>query len=54
LGRGERAVVDLAGLGSEGWAWAAITGVILAGYVVLWFSALAAAPALDVMPVASG
>jgi drug/metabolite transporter (DMT)-like permease len=38
----------LAGLGSEGWTWAALTGVVLAGYVALWFSALALAPAVDV------
>jgi drug/metabolite transporter (DMT)-like permease len=41
----------LTGLDVEGWAWAAITGVILAGYVALWFSALAAAPAMDVTAV---
>jgi EamA-like transporter family. len=38
----------LVGLGGEGWLWATVTGVILAGYVSLWFSALAAAPAVDV------
>jgi drug/metabolite transporter (DMT)-like permease len=42
---------SLAGLSGEGWAWAAVTGVILAGYVALWFSALAAAPAVDVTAV---
>ena len=41
----------LAGLGSEGWTWAAATGVVLAGYVALWFSALALAPAVDVTAV---
>ena len=41
----------LAGLGGEGWAWAAVTGVILAGYVALWYSALALAPAVDVTAV---
>jgi len=41
----------LAGLGSEGWTWVAITGLILAGYVGLWFSALAMSPAVDVTAV---
>jgi drug/metabolite transporter (DMT)-like permease len=41
----------LAGLSGTGWAWAAGTGVILAGYVALWFTALAAAPAVDVTAV---
>jgi drug/metabolite transporter (DMT)-like permease len=41
----------LAGLGGEGWAWAAVTGLILAGYVTLWLSALALAPAVDVTAV---
>jgi drug/metabolite transporter (DMT)-like permease len=41
----------LTGLNGEGWAWATVTGVILAGYVVLWYSALALAPAVDVTAV---
>ena len=41
----------LAGLTASGWAWAGLTGVILAGYVALWFAALAAAPAVDVTAV---
>ncbi len=41
----------LAGLGAQGWLWALVTGVILAGYVTLWFSALALAPAVDVTAV---
>jgi len=41
----------LAGLDGEGWTWAALTGLILAGYVALWFSALALAPAVDVTAV---
>lgn len=41
----------LVGLGGEGWLWATVTGGILAGYVSLWFSALAAAPAVDVTAV---
>lgn len=41
----------LVGLGAEGWLWAGVTGMILAGYVGLWFSALAKAPAVDVTAV---
>jgi drug/metabolite transporter (DMT)-like permease len=41
----------LAGLTAAGWAWASFTGVILAGYVSLWFAALANAPAVDVTAV---
>jgi len=41
----------LVGLGANGWAWAALTGFVLAGYVALWFSALALAPAVDVTAV---
>jgi drug/metabolite transporter (DMT)-like permease len=41
----------LTGLTPIGWAWAAGTGVILAGYVALWFRALASAPAVDVTAV---
>src|SRR5262245_44863632 len=42
---------DLAGLSGKGWLWAALTGTILAGYVGLWFAALALAPAVDVTAV---
>lgn len=42
---------QLAGLSPAGWAWAALTGAILAGYVGLWFTALALAPAVDVTAV---
>jgi drug/metabolite transporter (DMT)-like permease len=41
----------LAGLGATGWAWVMVTGLVLAGYVALWFSALALAPAVDVTAV---
>ena len=41
----------LAALDTAGWMWAALTGVVLAGYVALWFSALALAPAVDVTAV---
>lgn len=41
----------LAGLDRQGWAWAALTGTVLAGYVALWCSALALAPAVDVTAV---
>jgi drug/metabolite transporter (DMT)-like permease len=46
-GRGD----DLAGLGAHQWAWALLTGAILAGYVATWFAALARAPAIDVTAV---
>jgi drug/metabolite transporter (DMT)-like permease len=42
---------DLTGLSGRGWMWAALTGTILAGYVALWFAALALAPAVDVTAV---
>ena len=42
---------DLAALGSEQWAWALITGVLLAGYVATWYAALARAQAVDVTAV---
>lgn len=41
----------LADVDAAGWAWAALTGVILAGYVALWFAALARAQAVDVTAV---
>jgi drug/metabolite transporter (DMT)-like permease len=41
----------LAGLSATGWTWAALTGLILAGYVGLWFFALSLAPAVDVTAV---
>jgi hypothetical protein len=34
-----------------GWAWVALTGVILAGYVGTWFAALRLAPATVVTSV---
>jgi drug/metabolite transporter (DMT)-like permease len=36
----------LAGLDAEGWAWVLLTGVVLAGYVTAWLSALERAPAV--------
>lgn len=39
---------QLTGLDRGGWLWVFVTGAILAGYVSLWFSALALAPAIDV------
>jgi drug/metabolite transporter (DMT)-like permease len=42
---------QLIGLDREGWTWALLTGTVLAGYVALWFSALALAPAVDVTAV---
>jgi drug/metabolite transporter (DMT)-like permease len=41
----------LAGLGAEGWAWALLTGAILAGYVATWYTALSLAPAVDVTAI---
>jgi drug/metabolite transporter (DMT)-like permease len=41
----------LADMGIDGWWWAAVTGLILAGYVATWFTALAYAPAIDVTAV---
>jgi drug/metabolite transporter (DMT)-like permease len=41
----------LAGLSAAGWRWALLTGVILAGYVAVWFAALAGAAAIDVTAI---
>jgi drug/metabolite transporter (DMT)-like permease len=41
----------LVGLGAEGWAWALLTGAVLAGYVATWFTALSRAPAIDVTAI---
>jgi len=41
----------LAGLSASQWAWAALTGALLAGYVATWFAALARAGAIDVTAV---
>ena len=38
-------------LGAAGWAWAALTGVVLAGYAGLWLYGLANAQAVDVTAV---
>jgi drug/metabolite transporter (DMT)-like permease len=42
---------ELTGYGAEQWAWALLTGVILAGYVATWYAALARAQAVDVTAV---
>jgi drug/metabolite transporter (DMT)-like permease len=42
---------QLALLDGEAWAWALLTGTILAGYVTTWFAALARAQAVDVTAV---
>ncbi|HEU4943281.1 MAG TPA: DMT family transporter [Gaiellaceae bacterium] len=42
---------DLAALGGPQWAWALLTGVVLAGYVATWYAALARAQAVDVTAV---
>lgn len=44
--RGELAT--LTGLTAEQWGWAALTGVVLAGYVTCWYGALARIAAVDV------
>jgi len=41
----------LAGLSAAGWAWALLTGAILAAYVATWYSALSLAPAVDVTAI---
>jgi drug/metabolite transporter (DMT)-like permease len=41
----------LVGLSGRGWLWSVATGVILAGYVATWFTALSLAPAVDVTAV---
>jgi len=38
----------LADVGAVGWMFAALTGMLLAGYVACWFAALCRAPAIDV------
>jgi drug/metabolite transporter (DMT)-like permease len=38
-------------LGWRGWLWSTVTGVILAGYVGIWFAALARARAVDVAAI---
>jgi drug/metabolite transporter (DMT)-like permease len=42
---------DLAALTAQEWAWAAVTGMILAGFVASWYAALARAQAVDVTAV---
>lgn len=42
---------ELANLTGEQWAWALLTGVLLAGYVGTWYAALARAQAVDVTAV---
>lgn len=41
----------VAGLGWDQWAWAVLTGLVLACYVATWFAGLARAPAIDVTAV---
>jgi drug/metabolite transporter (DMT)-like permease len=38
-------------LGARGWLWSAVTGAILACYVLAWFGALARAGAIDVTAI---
>jgi drug/metabolite transporter (DMT)-like permease len=44
-------VGDVLALGAEQWGWAALTGLLLAGYVASWYAALARAQAVDVTAV---
>jgi len=41
----------LGGLGATQWSWVLVSGVLLAGYVATWFSALRFAPATVVTSV---
>ena len=41
----------VAALGPQAWAWALLTGLLLAGYVATWFAALRRAPASAVTAV---
>ena len=41
----------LGAIGPQQWAWALVTGIILAAYVATWYSALARAQAVDVTAV---
>jgi drug/metabolite transporter (DMT)-like permease len=45
------AFAGLADLGWSQWGWAAVTGLVLSGYVGTWLFALARAPAVDVTAV---
>lgn len=38
-------------LGARGWLWSALTGAILAGYVVTWYAALARSGAIEVTAI---
>jgi drug/metabolite transporter (DMT)-like permease len=42
---------ELTSLDGSQWAWALLTGVLLAGYVATWYAALARAQAIDVTAV---
>ena len=44
-------IAGVATVGAVGWAWIALTGLILAGYVGTWFAALRLAPATVVTSV---
>ena len=46
-GRGD----ELVSLSRDQWSWILLTGLILAGYVAIWFAALARAQAVDVTAV---
>ncbi len=44
-------ISTLTGLSARQWGWAVLTGTILTGYVLTWYSALARAQAVDVTAV---
>jgi drug/metabolite transporter (DMT)-like permease len=44
-------IAGIADLGTTGWTWVAVTGVLLAGYVGTWMAALRRAPASEVTSI---
>jgi drug/metabolite transporter (DMT)-like permease len=44
-------IAGIADLGTTGWTWVAVTGVLLAGYVGTWMAALRRAPATEVTSI---
>jgi hypothetical protein len=44
-------IAGIAALSGVGWAWVAITGLLLFGYVASWLAALRRAPATEVTSI---
>ena len=44
-------ITGIAAIGTTGWTWVAVTGVLLAGYVGTWMAALRRAPATEVTSI---